>query len=243
MQHTFELSPIIAKNVISKPNISAFFKDIEEISLINLLKYSDKMRKDRDLTRSLVSFQGNKNLSSFRWYKFKEAFSADLVQLIFDRYKINSGTVLDPFAGSGTTLFSSIENGLSADGIELLPIGQQIILSRNILTGEFSKDDWNTIESWRIQRPWKTYNNRKALTTLRITEGAYPLETQVSIEKYLSLLETESSNVASVLKFALLCILEEVSFTRKDGQYLRWDSRSGHNEGKIPFNKGKIESF
>jgi hypothetical protein len=38
-------------------------------------------------------------------------------------------------------------------------------------------------------------------------------------------------------------VLESVSFTRKDGQYLRWDSRSGRHVGGKPFNKGPIVGF
>ncbi len=46
-----------------------------------------------------------------------------------------------------------------------------------------------------------------------------------------------------VLTFALLCILENISYTRKDGQYLRWDKRSGRGYGTIPFDKGIIAEF
>ena len=53
----------------------------------------------------------------------------------------------------------------------------------------------------------------------------------------------ENSRVQAVLHFALLCVLESISYTRKDGQYLRWDYRSGHQQGKIPFDKGTIVSF
>jgi len=45
------------------------------------------------------------------------------------------------------------------------------------------------------------------------------------------------------LLFALLCILENISYTRKDGQYLRWDYRSGRRQGKKIFDKGKILDF
>jgi DNA modification methylase len=41
----------------------------------------------------------------------------------------------------------------------------------------------------------------------------------------------------------LLCVLESISFTRKDGQYLRWDHRSGRRQGKKVFDKGPILSF
>jgi DNA modification methylase len=37
--------------------------------------------------------------------------------------------------------------------------------------------------------------------------------------------------------------LEIISYTRKDGQYLRWDYRSGRKQGKRPFDKGEIIDF
>ena len=43
--------------------------------------------------------------------------------------------------------------------------------------------------------------------------------------------------------FALLCILESISYTRKDGQYLRWDYRCDRGQGKKTFNKGEILNF
>jgi SAM-dependent methyltransferase len=49
--------------------------------------------------------------------------------------------------------------------------------------------------------------------------------------------------VRTVLLFALLSVLESVSYTRKDGQYLRWDHRSGRRQGKKVFDKGPILDF
>jgi DNA modification methylase len=38
-------------------------------------------------------------------------------------------------------------------------------------------------------------------------------------------------------------VLEVISYTRKDGQYLRWDYRSGRRQGKKVFDKGEILPF
>lgn len=46
-----------------------------------------------------------------------------------------------------------------------------------------------------------------------------------------------------ILRFAALAILEDLSYTRKDGQYLRWDYRSKRDLAGKPFNKGGIFSF
>jgi len=61
--------------------------------------------------------------------------------------------------------------------------------------------------------------------------------------KYLAALEDENERVGAMLIFAVLCVLESVSYTRKDGQYLRWDYRSGRRQGKKIFNKGEISTF
>jgi hypothetical protein len=81
------------------------------------------------------------------------------------------------------------------------------------------------------------------LPELRITQGAYAEETKGSIEKYLASSEKENERVQLALRFALLCVLESVSYTRKDGQYLRWDYRSGRKQGAKPFDKGEILAF
>ena len=205
--------------------------------------FNDKFHLDLSLSRSIVSFQANKTREVYRWYKFKEAFSASLVEYLFEKYSVVNGVILDPFAGSGTALFAAIAKGINADGIELLPIGQQIINTKKILALEFTKDDFNTLNRWLFEKPWKKSELRIPLNELRITKDAYSEQTKEAIERYLGACEQENERVRAVLRFALSCILESVSYTRKDGQYLRWDYRSGRRQGKKPFNKGTILNF
>src|SRR5919197_985775 len=107
--------------------------EIEELDRNLALKFKQKLVVRSALSRALVSFQANKARSAYRWYKYKEAFSASLVEYLFNHYQINSGKVLDPFAGSGTTLFAANDLGFNSEGIELLPIGQEIIKTRKLL--------------------------------------------------------------------------------------------------------------
>jgi len=206
-------------------------------------QYASALVVDNSLTRQLVSFQANKQKPRYRWYKYKEAFSASLIELLLSKYGITSGKVLDPFAGSGTALFAASDAGIDTDGIELLPVGQQIILARKCLEREFTKDDFDRFKSWRTERPWRQSQVRISLSELRITAGAYPKKTRELIEQYMGALQRENDRVQPVLRFALLCVLESVSFTRKDGQYLRWDYRSGRRQGAKPFDKGDILNF
>src|SRR4030043_1203637 len=109
--------------------------------------FKSKIHLEWSLSRSLVSFQANKTREKYRWYKFKEAFSASLVEYLAGKYKVN-GKVLDPFAGSGTALFAISERGIDADGIELLPIGQQIVSTKKLLESEFTAEDFAVLKKW-----------------------------------------------------------------------------------------------
>ncbi|MDT9177048.1 MAG: site-specific DNA-methyltransferase [Limnospira sp. PMC 1291.21] len=220
--------------------------DIQEVNRLDQHlhnSFKNKFLIEPSLTRLLVSFQANKTQPIYRWYKYKEAFSASLVQLLLAKYGLTQGKILDPFAGSGTALFAASDIGIHADGIELLPIGQNIIDTRRLLNSEFTGDDIHRLKNWINLKLWKQFEHQLTLPELKITQGAYSPETQTAIEKYLAACEQENPQIQTVLLFALLCILESISYTRKDGQYLRWDYRSGRGSGKKSLNKGNILDF
>ena len=225
------------------------FKDTEEY-IKNICSLDEKLftyfksiiKIDNNLTRQLVSFQANKKLSAYRWYKYKEAFSVSLVQHFLSKYNIPKGIIFDPFAGSGTSLFASSEAGYDSEGIELLPVGQQIIKNR-ITACNLNQNDVNRIKFWRDSLPWKKFKAAEKINSIRITSGAYSENTEKSISRFLSAVKQEKENVSSILFFCLLCILESISYTRKDGQFLRWDYRSGRRKGQNTFDKGRIYTF
>jgi len=225
----------------SKQN--AALAEIERLDTALFQHFKSKFVVQPSLTRPLVSFQANKTRPVYRWYKYKEAFSASLIEHLLHKYTITNGRILDPFAGSGTALFAASTVGMNADGIELLPIGQQIITTKRLLESEFISQDFEELHRWSALRIWEHSETTRPLPELRITKGAYPDETKEAIEKYLGACQKENSRIQAVLCFALLCVLETISYTRKDGQYLRWDYRSGRKQGKKPFDKGKILNF
>jgi len=218
-------------------NILSFDKELEK-------KYSNCIVVDDYLTRQLVSYQANKKQAFYNWFKYKEGFSADLVKYFFQKYKIQDGPILDPFAGIGTTLFVSSELGFKSDGIELLPSSIEIINARKTFLFELTEIDINIISKWKEEKPWLLSDGKIELYFFRITKGAYPDKTKSMIEKYLyELGKINDINAKKMLFLSLISILESVSFTRKDGQYLRWDFRSGRQVGTIPFDKGIISNF
>jgi hypothetical protein len=64
--------------------------DLNEINRLDMeleSHFKSKFHIQSSLTRSLVSFQANKNRPVYRWYKYKEGFSASLVEHFFQKYR------------------------------------------------------------------------------------------------------------------------------------------------------------
>src|SRR4051812_9260993 len=67
-------------------------------------------------------FAPNGDLPRHRWYRFKEGFSAGLVNSFASEYlPARHGRLLDPFLGSGTTAVEGARLGHAVDGIETNP--------------------------------------------------------------------------------------------------------------------------
>ena len=232
--------------LLEAESTQALLKQIEREDAALTAHFQPKLKVNYDLTRALVSFQANKTAAGYRWFKFKEGFSSALVNYVFDELRLGRGKVIDPFAGSGATLFSASERRSDSDavGIELLPIGCEIIRARQAAI-QHADRVIDTLSNWIRQKPWRVSNGRRVpFRHLRITEGAFPHKTEQRLTSYLGALSYVRDTASkSVLRLALLSILEEISYTRKDGQYLRWDYRSGRRQGTRPFNKGLIQDF
>lgn len=197
------------------------------------------------INRRSVSFQLSKKSRIHGWLKYKEGFSANLVDTLLDDFGVKAGgTVLDPFLGSGTTSLVAQIRGINSVGYDILPTSKIAISAKqNIL-----KYDLAELKSMRealakIKVPDKY---KKRVNSIPITEGAYPEDTDKTLAYILywlrhNLFSLEANNLL------LLCMvnsLERLSFTNKDGQYLRWDYRSSKvvegsrkraEQGKKPF--------
>src|SRR6187431_1660798 len=56
-----------------------------------------------------------------RLHPYLGKFVPQLVEALLERYVPGGGRVLDPFAGSGTTLVQSLESGYDAVGVDVAP--------------------------------------------------------------------------------------------------------------------------
>ena len=79
--------------VTEKSNISVQIRRLDKERALLFRKYADRLSINSDLSRAIVSFQANKNVPFYRWLKYKEAFSSELVRFFIDRFRpVKKGT-------------------------------------------------------------------------------------------------------------------------------------------------------
>lgn len=213
----------------------------ERQKLFNRLE--NKLETAYHLNRKVVSFQANKNIPIYRWFKYKEGFSSSLVKYFLSKYSSKPGKILDPFAGVGTTLFAGQEMGWQSYGIELLPVGAFVTQTREAINGI----DKEALSKY-IKNIWTDLNKLDSYNThinhISITKDAFPDDTELFLNKYLTFCSSlKDKKIQTILRFAAFAVLEGISYTRKDGQYLRWDYRSKRELSGKQFNKGRILTF
>ncbi len=88
---------------------------------------------------SSTTFSDNMSLPIHKWYRYSAGFSAKWIEDVVKKYVVDIGSrdikVLDPFAGSGTTLLACDNIGVQSFGYESHPLVSKIAQSKLL---------WNT---------------------------------------------------------------------------------------------------
>ncbi len=205
-------------------------------------RFTDRVSVNPYLTRKLVSYQGNKESVGFRWMKYKEGFSTALVRQLI---KSGKGTqVLDPFSGIGTTALTAMGMGLQGTGIEILPLGNMVAHAVSYAANGLSVQEFCCVSQALLHAiTHHDYDDQYALKHVRITKEAFPYRTGCEIAKARKFIaQVADPGLSMMLNLACLSVLEDVSYTRKDGQFLRWDPRSGRTVS-TKLDKGQVPSL
>ena len=195
-----------------------------------LVRFGDRIVVNPDLSRSLVSWQSNRASAGFRWFKYKEGFSVSLVRYLLNHMK-GPGVLLDPFAGTGVAPITASKVGWKGIGIEILPVAAKMARGLVAAAG-VEPQTFRALAAKFLERVIE-YDSadilcNSAFPHIRITERAFPLESESAIAAARAwLCQTQPGPVADLLDLAAMAALEDASWTSKDGQYLRWDHRSG----------------
>ena len=175
--------------------------------------------------------------------KYKEGFSSTLINYFLDEYR--PGHVLDPFAGIGTTVLTAAGRGAKATGIEIMPVGVLVGTGIAKAANGTSRTAFNRAASAIRRRIASARHHapKHAFPHVRITESAFPVATERDIGKAREFIAgMDDRATKTLINLGCMSVLEAVSYTRKDGQYLRWDTRSGRRL-RTGMDKGLIPSF
>lgn len=180
-------------------------------------KYSG-LFEERPDCRRLVTYVLNKKLPLYNWFKYKEGFSRELVVRLIREFALGKGdAVFDPFLGCGTTLLACKEFGIHGVGIDMLPTS--VFVAKAKLT------DWPDIDTLLrgVQKLTSTPYREpiSSFPDVRIVNLAFTKVAQRELLFFKEEIETFDQPVQNFLMLGLLSILENVSSTSKDGQFLR----------------------
>ncbi len=214
-----------SKYYIDEFSATSFCEESARIKLEN--KYRNLLEVSKNFNRRNVSYQANKDLGIYNWFKFKEAFSDELVKILLSSFNLsNDSIILDPFAGSGTTLFSAATEGINSIGFDIMPFSKIIIDAKTNLENYDLNELKSLIDDFHNLEIPKNFNKRTHYVP--ITKDAYP----DSNDHFLAFISDwiENKTITRELKnlflVSVLNSLENSSYTTKKGQYLGWDSRS-----------------
>ena len=190
-------------------------------------KYEGILEVTNKFDRRSVSYQMSKKDVLHSWLKYKEGFSANLVNTLLDEMKAKPGDlIMDPFMGSGTTALVCKMRGINSIGYDILPLSSiSIKVKKNIFKYDINEIRQLIREFSSLKMPDNYY---RKTPYIKITETAYPEYNERFIQ-YISDWIEQSNYSSEVKNLFTLCVvnsLEKCSYTSKDGQYLRWDSRA-----------------
>jgi site-specific DNA-methyltransferase (cytosine-N4-specific) len=180
-------------------------------------KYSRHFERRMDY-RQLVTYVPNKKLPVYNWFKYKEGFSRQLVYNMLNEWHISKKDIIfDPFAGCGTTLLACKEFGYKAVGLDILPVA--------IFIAKAKLRDWPDLEILEkavhsLLRE-KVCKPKLSFPAVSIINKAFPQNIQEEILFYKERILEFKNPVQNFLMLGLISILENVSYTSKDGQFLR----------------------
>lgn len=190
-------------------------------------KYKQILEVTKKFDRRSVSYQLSKKDVLHSWLKYKEGFSADLVNILLDDMGAVPGDiVMDPFMGSGTTALVCQMRGINSVGYDIMPIsGVSIAAKANVMKYDVKEIKRLVTEFSNLTMP-EGYSGRTPYIT--ITKTAYPEYNEKFIQFATEWIATGdfTEKVKNLFTLCVINSLERCSYTSKSGQYLSWDSRS-----------------
>ena len=200
---------------------------LPELATLRKVESKYPFRVDPNYGSSVI-FGNNSGLPIHRWFRYKEAFSADLLKQILDVLPDGFGKqirLLDPFCGVGTSLLAAQE--IATQGYNIIATG--IEQNPFVAFVARAKVNWPEINARDLVRIGLSCEKKSK----GITKSIPPLSSLTSgkcISRYMSkrvlaiaeaVRSAGTSATHNAIMLGLASVIETVSNTRKDGRALR----------------------
>lgn len=172
------------------------------------------MKQDETRTRTTTTFIDNLKLPVHGWYRYTAGFSAQWAESVIESEHMRVGgddsfKVLDPFAGSGTTMLAADQVDVSSIGFESHPLVNEIAAA---------KLAWDTDAEAFAQKGKAIADLAASISDPMyeypaIVEKCYSKENLQEIDKLRKALERSAEDTPEykLAKIAFICILRSAS--------------------------------
>ena len=169
-----------------------------------------------DLSQSVGAGMRNEPLYSV--VPYKEAFSPVLVREVLELSGVREGSLVDPFAGAGTSLLVAAEQGLCAVGVDILPFSA--FAARTLLRASTAR--WDVIDASLRDVLAHPKSPRGRFPDFPVRDWAFgPAALTELCDLSTSISALDSGIERDVMRLALLSSVELMSQATKDGTSLR----------------------
>ncbi len=184
-------------------------------------RFAPLIREDLSFSRQ-VSYVANKNEPFLRWYRFKEAFGAQFVRRMFEVMRVEpTSYVFDPWSGMGTTCFVSERHGVPSIGIDSLPLA--VFVARTLTNAHQASMRSLRSAAERVEADVsKMSSGGELLPEIPIIRKAFSPQQIAEIIRWRKAISgLEPGIVRDILKLVLMTVIQDISMTAQDGQFLR----------------------
>lgn len=176
--------------------------------------------------RQLVNFSENRDVPYHGWFKYREGFSYTLIKKLLNKSGITENEyVLDPFCGSGTTVVEAALNGYCGIGIDINPVSAFIseVKCMSYTDREIARMHELTDGMLEISRAEEISDEYvKKYEEVKKFFNAHNYQRLLAIRQVIdSKKESEGMKIYKFLLCAYICIAEEVSDRKRDGNGLK----------------------
>lgn len=204
-------------NIYANKNLKAFIYGLEN---------RFNIRNEADFFSQLVNFSKNKDIQYHGWFKYREGFSHTLIKELIHRCGMAQDEyVLDPFCGSGTTVVEAALNGFSGIGIDINPMSAFI---SEVKCRSYTNEEINHIKtvlpeiitSMKQTNMFDEYKDKYQEVQKFFNEHNF--ERLVSIRQVIDTnKDLLGTKIYELMICAYICIIEEVSDRKRDGNGLK----------------------